>query len=254
MANYTYDELERIANAVRNVWAANYNGGILPGMSKAINTTGDQAFAGLQGDVIEVIGGSLFSGLPLRAIISMGAEGIEEALRIQNGYSPYDMKPGFLRSPKAKQGKKGKYFIIPFRHMTPKSTGILGKKMSPSVHKASMRGEKFSEQIGTVEDPSDFGLVNSKGYQWQSGPYAGMTNIRDPEGRHSQFRTFRIVTDNPDNPSAPNSWWHPGVESNDVIGATIDYVTPYIQEGLKRAAKTEVIEKINEIFSHPLSV
>ena len=72
MINYTYEELKMLANAVRNAWAANYNGGFLPGMSKQIFTTGDQAFLGLQGDdVIEVFGGELFSGIPLQAIISM---------------------------------------------------------------------------------------------------------------------------------------------------------------------------------------
>ncbi len=137
-----------------------------------------------------------------------------------------------------------------FRHTTPKATGVLGKKMSPSVHGEAKKGGGFEEQTGTKEDPSDYGLVNSKDYEWQNGPLAGMTNIRDPEGRHSQFRTFRVISENSD----PNSWWHPGVDSNDVIGATVDYVQPYVEEGLKRAAKAEVINKINEIFSHPLSV
>jgi len=256
MANYTYEELGRIANAVRNVWASNYNGGLLPGMSKQIFNTGSKAFEALQGDVIEIMGGDLFSGVPLRAIISMMDFGVEEAMRIQDGYGPFDMKPGFLRSPKAKTGKKGKYFIIPFRHMTPGSTGP-GKKMSPSVHKAAMNnlvtgvmGSSFPEQKGTAQDPSDFGMVNSKNYEWQNGPYAGMVNTASSkEGKkHSQFRTFRVVSENSD----PNSWWHPGVDSNDVIGATVDYVTPYIKEGIKRAAKAEVITKINEIFNRPI--
>lgn len=262
MANYTYEELERIANAVRNVWAANYNGGILPGMSSQIYNTGNKAFDALQGDVIEIMGGDLFSGIPLRAIISMRDFGVEEAMRIQDGYGPFDMKPGFLKSPKAKEGKpdkdgkRSKYFIIPFRHMTEAATRP-SKKMSPSVHQAAMnnlltgmKGTSFPEQMGTAQDPSDFGFVNSRGYEWQNGPYAGMVNTAETkEGKkHSQFLTFRVVSEKSD----PSSWWHPGVDSNDVIGATVNYVEPYIKEGLKRAAKAEVISKINEIFSHPV--
>ncbi|MCK5613121.1 hypothetical protein KAR91_65210 [Candidatus Pacearchaeota archaeon] len=249
MPGYTREELGRIANAVRNVWASCYNGGFIQGMTKSINSTGAEAFLGLQGDVIEIIGSdSIFSGIPLTAIIAMGPEGVEEALRIQNGYGPFDMKPGFLKRPKAKTNKEGKkYIAIPFRHMTPGATGP-GKKMSPSVHKAAMKkvdqGVKFSDQLGTKEDPSDFGMVNSRGYEWQNGPYAGMVNIRDEKGKHSQYRTFRMISEN----SAPNAWWHPGVQSNDVVGAVVDYVQPYVKEGLKMAAKAEVVDKIYEIF------
>lgn len=248
MANYTYEELERIAGSIRNVWASCYNGGSLPGMSKAIGNTGEKAFLGLQGDVVEVIGGGIFTGIPLQAIITMMQVGIEEAERIQDGYSPFDMKPGFLKSPKAKSGKKGKYFIIPFRHMTPKTSGKLGRPMLTSVHQAVKGGESFEDQTGTKEDPSDFGLVNSRGYEWQNGALAGMTNIKDPGKRHSTFQTFRVISENSD----PNSWWHPGVDSNDVVGSVVDYVQPYVEEGVRRAAKAEVITKINEIFDRPV--
>jgi hypothetical protein len=255
---YTYEELGRIAQAVRNVWASCYNGGFLQGMSRRINTTGEAAFLGLQGnEVIEIIGSSsIFSGVPLTAIIAMGYDGVEEALRIQNGYSPFDMKPGFLKSDKARttkpdrEGRTKKYFIMSFRHQVPGGTGRIGKVMSPSVHKEAMRkvGKgvvKFEDQVGTKEDPSDFGFINSRGYEWQNGPYAGMVNIRDSK-RQSQYRTFRVISED----SEPSAWWHPGVASNDVVGSVVQYVDPYIKEGLKRAAKAEVVEKIYEVFNH----
>ncbi len=253
MANYTYEELERIATAVRNVWQDAYRGTLLPGMSNRIRNTGNKAFEALVGDVIEVSGGDIFSGNPLRAIISMRDFGVEEAKRIQDGYCPFDMKPGFLKSPKAlvkRDGtpKKTRHLIISFRHTIPGTSGEIGTPMTPSVHKAVKSGVSFEDQTGTKEDPSDYGFVNSRDYEWQNGPLAGMTNIRDEEGRHSSFRTFRVVSEKSD----PSSWWHPGVDSNDVIGATVNYVEPYIKEGLKRAAKAEVISKINEIFSHPV--
>jgi hypothetical protein len=255
MANYTYEELLRIANAVRNAWAFNYQGGYLPGMSKSIMSSGEKAFEALQGDVIEIAGGGLFSGQPIKAIIAMKQFGHEEALRIENGYAPFDMKPGFLKSPKAsfyKDGrpKKTKHFIVSFRHTTPKTTGILGKKMSPSVHHEAKKGGSFEDQAGSKEDPSDYGLVNSKNYEWQNGPLAGMTNIRDEKGQHSQFRTFRVISENSD----PGSWWHPGVDANPIIDATVAYVEPYVKEGLKVAAKAEIIEKIQGIFSHPMNI
>lgn len=253
MPNYTYEELERIANAVRNVWQDAYRGTLLPGMSRRISNTGNKAFEALIGDVIELSGGDIFSGNPLRAIISMKDFGVEEAMRIQDGYGPFDMKPGFLKSPKAlvkSDGtpKKIRHLVISFRYTIPGSTGEIGTPMSPSVHKVAKGGISFEDQTGTKEDPSDFGFVNSRDYEWQNGPLAGLVNIRDEGGRHSQFRTFRVVSEKSD----PSSWWHPGVDSNDIIGATINYVKPYIEEGLKRAAKAEVISRINEIFSHPV--
>lgn len=245
MTNYTYEELEKIAEALRGVWQDCYRGGFLPGMRVRIGDTGVRAFQGLIGNVIEMQGGSLTSG-PLKAIIGMqGIKAAEEALRIENGYSPFDMKPGFLRSPKARTGKKGKYLIMSFRHVTPGSTKTLGSVMTPSVHRAAKKGINFEEQLGTREDPSDYGLVNSKDYEWQNGALAGMTKVGGKG--HSQYRTFRIISAN----SAPNSWWHPGQQPNKVIDSTIAYAKPYIVEGLKVAAKAEIVEKIQGIFNKP---
>lgn len=244
MASYSYEELERLANAVRNTWAANYGGGMLPGMSNRIGGTGDKAFEALMGDVIEVIGGGIFSGIPLRAIIAMKDFGQKEALRIQDGYAPYDMKPGFLAAAR-KKGKK--HFVISFRHTTPGSTKTLGRVMPPAIYARAKKGDNFPEQMGTEEDPGDFALINSRGYQWQNGPYAGMININKGTTQ-SSYRTFRVISEK----SAPSSWWHPGVDSNDVIGATVNYVEPYIKEGLKRVAKKEVIDEMYKIFSQPI--
>ena len=86
--NYTYEELERIAEALRSVWQDSYRGGWLPGMRSRIGDTGTKAFEGLSGDVIEVVGGSILSGMPLKAVIAMQDFAHEEALRIENGYAP----------------------------------------------------------------------------------------------------------------------------------------------------------------------
>lgn len=248
--NYTYEELKNIAEALRSVWQDSYRGGWLPGMRSRIGDTGAKAFEGLSGDVIEVVGGSLLSGMPLRAIIGMqGEKAVEEALRIENGYGAFDMKPGFLRSPKARTNKDGKkYFIMSFRHMTSGTVGAMGPAMQPSVHKAAKQGIKFEEELGTKEDPSDYGLVNSKGYEWQNGARAGMTQIGGT--RQRQYRTFRVISENSD----PNSWWHPGQKPNKVIDATVEYARPYIEEGLRRGAKAEVVEKIQEAFMKPIAV
>lgn len=246
--NYTYEELELIAEAVRNVWADCYKGGFLPGMRTNIGDTGRKAHDGLMGDVIEVVGGDFTSGLPMVAIIGMrGVEAAEEALRIESGYSPFDMKPGFLKSSKARINKAGKkYFIMSFRHMTSGTSGAMGRPLTLSMYKAAKRGVEFKEQKGTSKDPSDYGLVNSRGYEWQNGAQAGMTKVGDT--RHRQYRTFRVISENSD----PASWWHPGVKANPVIQSTVNYVKPYIEEGLKRAAKADVVEKIQSIFNNPI--
>lgn len=254
---YTYAQLEEIAQAVRSLWASCYQGTILPGMPKGILSTGAKAYSDLLNpDRVQVFGGSGTS-IPLQAIIAMGQEGMEEALRIQKGYAPFDMKPGFLKSPKAKTGKNGRYMVLSFRHMTPGATTRQGGVMSTDIHKQAKKGETFkdsgigarsklkkaidirAEKFGSSETMQD-------DYTWRNGIYAGMTKATPHKGkRHSSYRTFRVISDN----SNPSAWWHPGQDPNDVVGSVVNYVKPFVAQGLKQAVKKDVINMIQQAYN-----
>jgi len=267
---YTYYQLQEIAHAVRNLWASCYQGTMLNGMTKPIGTTGNKAYAGLlSNDVIQMFGGEGTS-LPLQAIIAMGQDGMEEALRIQNGYAPFDMKPGFLNSKHAKTYKNGanagkKYFIMGFRHMTPGSTERQGQVMNLGDFQRAKSGDKFVEQMGTEQRPGEGAKLKSKAvidlkamkfgsphtmeesYQWRNGIYAGMTRAKqENEGKkHSGYRTFRVIT-----PNTPQSaWWHPGQDPNDVVSAVVNHSAPFIKMGLEQAVRADVVDMINQAFN-----
>lgn len=266
--NYTANQLELIAHAVRNLWASCYQGTILPGMNKGLGQTGAKAYADLLNpDRVQIFGGEN-TGMDIQAIISMGEIGIEEAVRIRDGYAPFDMKPGFLNSRYAKTYKGGenagkKYFVMGFRHTTPGSSGRTGTPMAQDVYSRAKKGDKFPEQMGTKEMPGEGSKVKGasginvratvtsksmpEDYTWRNGILAGMTrSTQSGEGKkHSGYRTFRVITEN----SPAGSWWHPGQDPNDVVGAVVNYVQPHIKAGLEQAAKKDVISMIEHAFN-----
>lgn len=262
---YTAEQLELIAHAIRNLWSSCYQGTILPGMKKGIGQTGAKAYADLlNADRVQIFGGE-GTNLDLQAIIAMGQDGLEEAIRIRDGYAPFDMKPGFLNSRYAKIYKGGenagkKYFVMGFRHTTPGSSGRTGTPMSQDVYRRAKKSDKFIEQksetgIGRVTKKASLINISAtkeskpmpEDYTWRNGILAGMTrSTQSGEGkRHSGFRTFRVIT--PNSPAA--SWWHPGQDPNDVIGAVVKYVEPHIKSGLEQAAKKDVIAMIEQAFN-----
>ena len=263
---YTANQLELIAHAIRNLWSACYKGTILPGMNKGIGETGARAYADLlNADRVQIFGGE-GTNLDLHAIIAMGPDGLDEAIRIRDGYAPFDMKPGFLNSRYAKIYKNGenagkKYFVMGFRHTTPGSSGRTGTPMAADVYSRAKKGDNFPEQMGKNEGVGRASkseklisirtTIESKpmpeDYTWRNGILAGMTRTtQSGEGeKHSGYRTFRVITPN----SPAGSWWHPGQDPNDVVGAVVNYVQPHIKQGLEQAVKKDVISMIEQAFN-----
>lgn len=59
---------------------------------------------------------------------------------IEQGLSAFDMKQGMLRSAKVKYDEKGRPYIdIPFRHMTPGTTGAFGKPMPRAIYQEARK-------------------------------------------------------------------------------------------------------------------
>lgn len=153
---------------------------------------------------------------------------------IEDGQPARDMKPALLGSPKAKTGKDGKRWItIPYRHGAPGTQGMAA--MPPNVYQiASQLG--FSRRNGVIK-----GLITGQkytwngrlsasaqgqrshaaphpgnGYTWKTGQFSGM--VRMGQRGHTQYLTFRRVSENSD----PKSWQHPGVRPKPIREAVVE--------------------------------
>lgn len=153
---------------------------------------------------------------------------------IEDGQSPYDMKPGLLASPKAKINKDGKRWItVPFRHGTPGSTTMqampkdvhtqakkLGFSRRNNALKAAFTGRKYTWNGSLKENSSGqrshVAPHSGAGYTWKNGQYAGM--VKMGKKNHAQYLTFRRVSENSD----PQSWQHPGTPPRPIREAVIE--------------------------------
>lgn len=140
---------------------------------------------------------------------------------IESGAEPFDMKAGFLASPKVKTGKSGgRYLTILFRYA---SAGSVGESSAFSgVLPASV--EKVVKAIGnsrkkvTIPSPYDtkktrMRIETPKGrvfeeYHHKNSIYEGVTRQQKTyhKASGSQYMVFRRVSDKSDG----NSWIHPG--------------------------------------------
>lgn len=138
---------------------------------------------------------------------------------------PFDMKPGFRKSPKAHVTKDGKgwYLNVPFRHKAtsmPRSIYNQAKQLN--------QGESLE-----VSDP----LASSwTGYKHKANKYSGLRRMVN--STYGKYYTFRRVS----NKSDPLSWWHPGTElfspispDNQIIKQTVsDFIVANINSALRR--------------------
>lgn len=171
---------------------------------------------------------------------------------VEDGIKAYDMKPGLLSSPKAKTNKEGgKYITVPYRHGTPGTVGM--QSMPKSVYKlASQLG--FSRRNGAIrafftgrryvwdgklsENPtgqrSHFGSHPGAGYTWKTGQFSGM--VKMGQKGHSQYLTFRRVSENSD----PRSWQHPGVKPRPIREAVVENTREEVLELIRRGFEMDL--------------
>ncbi len=135
---------------------------------------------------------------------------------IDFGFPAYDMKPGLLASPKAKVSAKGKrYLVVPFRHGAPKKANAAG--LTPDTGLDAMPKEIYNlarqlkHNSGSINlKGTEFEKVGWDKKHWKSSKFQHMS--RRGQMNHSQYLTFRIVSEN----SAPESWQHPGVKAKHI--------------------------------------
>lgn len=108
---------------------------------------------------------------------------------LENGFSSYDMKIGFSKSPKRKIGAEGQWYMhIPFRHHTPQAN--TSSSMPNEIYKQARQLPKW----GRMTDKNDTKSI-----------YNNMTKIPQGDVKNS-YMTFRTVSEN----SPADSWIHPG--------------------------------------------
>jgi hypothetical protein len=158
---------------------------------------------------------------------------------IEQGMSPFDMKPGFEGSPKVHMkidGKGGWYLTVPFRHAVPGSLGessafsavmpagvyAVAKKLKPST--TNLRGgTNWGASVKDVNLPKELAQPTSRApvkignqvfeeYKHKSSIYAGMVKMEKfyAKGAGSSYASFRRVSDKSD----PDSWIHRGITAH----------------------------------------
>jgi len=248
---------------VQAVWQAAVYGMLLPGMTKPVFSDGYYASLTTPDAFQYPFNGDAFTG----AVISTYAR----AMMIEEGYASFDMKPGLLNGPKARQTKKGgRYNIVPFRYLLPNEQyqnrhfPVMPVSIAQAVTAESFAPSKQTEPGGKVQWGSRLELVAGEypgavknpfytaveaerrgkenpmtdAYAWKSSPFAGMVRIQKTYGQQKQsiYLTFRAVSDKSD----PNSWIHPGQPPNPVVDAVTNYVRKEVEDNLTAAAAKDI--------------
>lgn len=148
----------------------------------------------------------------------------------ENGYGNFDMKPGFLNSPKAKTTKDGfgKYLDIPF-NITPTPTNITDIKSAVSSVLVDTTINKRIEEFNQGSTGlTKFGEV-TRFDGIKDDRIKGLVGIKPPNGTSNYF-IFRRVSKN----SSPNKWIHPGIDGAHVFRDLENFTTKRIEEILKK--------------------
>lgn len=156
---------------------------------------------------------------------------------VENGFPGGDMREWMLKSPKAKQGKKGPYLVIPFRHGTPGTGGRnVGRVMPEAIHEVAKQlqatlsrpasstraaktlwGGRLNPNMPMKEAARAILTRHEK--PWHATPiYMGMVRKEKKyEGAtQSSYQTFRTISRSvtmgeDEDGNFRQNWFHPGV-------------------------------------------
>ena len=163
---------------------------------------------------------------------------------IEQGFKGGNMRGWMLNGPKAKQGKNGKYLIVPFRHGTPGTGGenvgntmptdiySAAKKLAPTLSRparaartgATTRwGERLTANSPHANASARTELQTLKKPWHATSIYTGMIRKQKTykKATQSSYSTFRVITEHTKH---PEHWFHPGIKRHDFAGATRKHV------------------------------
>lgn len=264
---HTAGAISRIAEMYQEAWIRAAGGHALPGLPFVIHSRGGYASSIRINHISDNIK-EIFSDYTTKA--GYGLTSMLEA-----GHGPIDLKPGLLGGPKARQGKKGPYNIVSFRHGIP-GTGRANNPMPLSVHRSmqqdtsratsvrkaastpiqgASRVSRSSAQPGgrayqwgaKFDQQSQRGrrskIVREAGktlgtYTWKKGKYAGMVRMQASTGtaKSSQYMTFRVVSAASD----PMSWIVPEQPPWPVRDAVKEFVQPFAEGILQEKLEADL--------------
>ncbi len=263
----TMQAVEYLSTKYQEAWMRAASGAKLPGLPFVINSK--QYHRTIERRQISPTTWEVYTSYTTRS-----GKSVTELL--EHGHGLIDLKPGLLSGPNSRQGKKGRYNIVAFRHGTPGSDPYRNNPMPISVYKnfsaqmkeaderkrtgASQTGghsyqTKSSAQPGgrsyswgeRYDKESTRGMqkkvITRKGkvvgeYQQKSGRYAGMVAMQasTQRARSSSYLTFRVVSAASD----PMSWIVPEQDPWPVRKAVVDFMQPFAEEILKKAIEQDL--------------
>lgn len=166
---------------------------------------------------------------------------------IESGHGEIDLKEGLLHGPKARQGKRGPYNIVAFRHGIPKAKNnpmpfSIYSVMKQDTQKIdNMQKAGKSQRPGTSRATRASSVPAERGYvwgfrmdqmsqvgkrpDWKSGKYAGMVRMQGKSGKQTKYGTyltFRVVSFRSDS----RSWIVPPRRPFPIRQAVVDFCEP----------------------------
>jgi hypothetical protein len=242
----TRDAVKAGAELIQATWMQ-YVSGATVSYSKGdftINSVSGQYRSAVMGGLKYPMDGDVLSG---GVIVNL-----DYAEKLEKGFDPYDIKPGMLRSPKAKQGKPDDqgnsepYIDVPFRHAEQsipraiktevqhagRSLGVirLGKGLGAAPF--GLRTKLSPMRLHWSEGQLQFGAP----YTWKTGLLSGLT--RQPvQGGGGVYMTFRRISGK----SSGSSWIHPGVEPKPVTAAIKENLGPALEAMVQDAFVLDVV-------------
>lgn len=255
--------MNAVAHMYHKAWREASTGVKLPGMPYAIRSRGDYTKS-IQVDV---------SDENVKEISASGSQ----TEWIESGHGEIDLKPGLIHGPKARQGVRGPYNIVAFRHGTPDSLPSnnpmpvnvynLIKKETDKADKAYASGQSNKPGTSriTVSQKTPSSQKGGKptitrSYQWGSSVPESAGGTRETKqtsqgdyqwktGKHTGMRRMAASTSGAKSSSYitfrvvsihsdPASWIVPPLPANPIRQAVVDSLEEEVK-GILKAAMEE---------------
>ncbi len=173
---------------------------------------------------------------------------------IEEGASSFDMKTGFLASPKVKTDKKGnKYLTIPFRWAASGSVGeseVFSFKMPEEIHTIVKKKTFTIPVVGggiktaslTVDEiPKQYQVQTKRqnipgfdAYFHKGNIYEGISKYKDETTDQNVYKSFRRVSENSDQ----SAFIHPGIKAYNLFQNALNGMDINMENNLERTVDT----------------